>query len=54
MVLYTEAQLKKAYDIFIKSLNYLTEDGFDMGQKPDLEEFRIIFEEEHEAQANEQ
>ena len=44
MILYTEAQLKTAYIVYIRQLHSLKETGLDIGI-PSLEEFRSIYEE---------
>ncbi len=46
LVLYTEAQLKEAYQEFLEEVSSLMIEGHDMGNVPTLEEFRLIFEEE--------
>jgi hypothetical protein len=46
LVLYTEAQLKQAYEDFLEEVASLMIEGHDMGNVPTLEEFRIIYEEE--------
>ena len=45
-LIYTEAQLHEAYEEFRKEIESLQNEGHDMGRMPDIEEFRIIFEEE--------
>jgi hypothetical protein len=50
MVLYTEEQLRKAWIEHLISMYLLeTESGLDTGNYPELEEFRVMFEEEMEA-----
>jgi hypothetical protein len=49
MVLYTEEQLQQAYIKFLLDLHDLEKEGMDMGKYPTIEEFRLIFEEEYEA-----
>jgi len=47
MVLYTEEQLKKSWINYLLDLKQLEEEhDFDLGPYPDLEEFRVIYEEE--------
>lgn len=46
LVLYTEAQLKQAYQDFLEEVSSLMIEGHNMGNVPTLEEFRIIYEEE--------
>jgi len=46
LVLYTEAQLKEAYQEFLEEVSSLMIEGHDMGNVPTLEQFRLIFEEE--------
>ena len=47
MVLYTEEQLKKSWISYLLDLKELEETyGFDLGPYPELEDFRVIFEEE--------
>lgn len=47
MVLYTEEQLKKAWINYLLELKELEENcDIDLGPYPDLEDFRVIYEEE--------
>ena len=46
MILYTEAQLQKAYNDYARNL----QNGVVKIPLPTIEEFRIIFEQEHENQ----
>ena len=46
LVLYTESQLKQAYQDFLEEVSSLMIEGHNMGNVPTLEEFRIIYEEE--------
>lgn len=49
MVLYTEEQLRKAWIEHLISMYLMeTESGLDIGNYPELEEFREIFEQEME------
>lgn len=46
MVLYTEAELQKAYLKFLITLYDVENEGIEVGDYPSYEEFRVIFEEE--------
>ena len=46
LLIYTEAQLHEAYEEFRTEIESLQNEGHNMGRMPDIEEFRIIFEEE--------
>ena len=49
MVLYTENELRRSWVEHLITLYLMeTENGVDFAEYPDLEEFREIFEEEHE------
>ena len=48
MILYTEKQLMEAYSDYIRGLKTLEDPVLRLRMLPSLEEFRVIFEQEHE------